>query len=71
MTLWAYPRVVAGSSQTLMPTLAFPLKRVVRGLKVIISKEGVGEDEVLKSDRGAGVSSFPSSHLRFFDPGVM
>ena len=39
-------------------------------MKVIISREFVGEDGVPKRDKGAGVSSFPSSSLRFFDPGV-
>ena len=63
-----------GSSRVVLNTLAnlaFPLKRVVRGLKVIISREGVGEDEVPKSNRGARVSSFPSSSLHLFDPAVM
>ena len=68
MTLWAHPK--AGSSQTLLPTLPFPLERVVGGEKVIILREGVGEDRVPKRDRGVGVSSFPSSSLCFFDPGV-
>ena len=31
---------------------------------------GVGEDGVPKRDKGVGVSSFPSSSLRFFDLGV-
>ena len=30
----------------------------------------MGEDGVPKRDKGAGVSSFPSSSLRFFDLGV-
>ena len=50
MTLWARPRAVAGSYQTLLPTLAFPLEHVVGGLKVIILREGVGEEGVPKSD---------------------
>ena len=59
ITLWAHPRVVVGSSQTLLPTLPFPLEQMVGGVKVIISREGVGEDGVPKRDKGAGVSSFP------------
>ena len=38
--------------------------------EVIISREGVEEDGVPKIDKGAGVSSFPSSSLRFFDSRV-
>ena len=59
ITLWAHPRVLEGSSQTLLPTLPFPLEQMVGGVKVIISREGVGEDGVPKRDKGAGVSSFP------------
>ena len=61
---------MAGFSQTLLPALFFPLERVVGGVKVIMSKEGVGEDGVPKRDKGAGVSSFPSPSLHFFDPRV-
>lgn len=39
-------------------------------MKVIISKEEVGEDGVPKRDKGAGVLSFSSSNLRFFDLGL-
>ena len=38
--------------------------------EVIISKEGVEEDGVPKIDKGAGVSSYPLSSLRFFDSRV-
>nr|POF00123.1 hypothetical protein CFP56_19085 [Quercus suber] len=61
---------MAGSSQTLFPTLIFPLERVVGGEMVIISSEGVEEDGVPKRDKEVGVSSLPLSNLRFFDPGV-
>ena len=43
---------------------------MVRGVKVIISREGVGEDGVPNRDKGTIVSSVPSSSLRFFDLGV-
>ena len=59
-----------GSSQALLPTLPFPLEWVVGGVEVIILREGVGENRVPKSDKGAGVSSFPLSSLRFIDLGV-
>ena len=39
MTLGAHLKVVAGSSQTLLPTLPFPWEQVVGGVKVIISRE--------------------------------
>ena len=70
ITLWAHPRVVVGSSQTLLPTLPFPLEQMVGGVKVIISREGVGEDGVPNRDKGAAVLSFPSSSLRFFNLGI-
>ena len=63
-----------GKSKVLPNTLtnfSLPFRCVVGVLKVIISREGMGEDGVPKSDRGVGVSSFPSSSLRFFDPGVI
>ena len=40
ITLWAQPIAVIGSSQTLLPTLPFPLARVVEGEKQVTSKDG-------------------------------
>ena len=61
---------MVGSFQTFWLTLPFPLERVVEGLVVIILREGVGEDRVPNRDKGAEVSSIPSSSLRFFNLGV-
>ena len=66
MMLWACPRAVARFSQMLFPALLFSLERVVGGMKVIISREGVGEDGVPKMDERAVVLPFPSFNLRFF-----
>ena len=39
-------------------------------MKVIISREGVGEDGVLKMDEGVVISPFPSFNLCFFESEV-
>lgn len=43
---------------------------MVGGVKVIISREGIGEDGICKRDKGARVSSLPLSNLHFFDLAV-
>ena len=43
MTLCAWPKAVAGSSHTLIPTLPLPLARVSGGVTTVISRDRVGE----------------------------
>lgn len=47
ITLWAHPRAVTGSSQTLFPTLPFPFEWVMGGVEAVISIVGVGDDGII------------------------
>ena len=47
MTLWAQPTVVVGTTQTLFPTLPFPLEQVMRGV--------VADEESVVTTFGEGV----------------
>ena len=44
--LCAQPRVVVGSSHTLIPILPLPFARVIGGVTTITSKDEVGEEGV-------------------------
>ena len=67
ITLWAQPNAVAGSSQTLLPTLHFPFERVVGGVKAVTFKDGVGEDGAINMDGRIAVSLFSSPSFLFFE----
>jgi len=48
LVIWNHVvRAVIGSSQMLVPVLPFPFESVVRGVKVVTSRDGVREDEVI------------------------
>ena len=68
--LWAWPIAVAGSFQTLLPTLPFPLAQVVGGEKLVTSKDGVGEEEAIWTGGRAAASLFSSPNFLFLESAV-
>ena len=63
---------MAESSQTLFPTLPFPLERVIRGATAdegsiaTTFEEGVGETEAWNKAKGVGPSNFPLPIFHLF-----
>ena len=70
ITLCTQPKVVAGLSHTLIPTLDLPLPRVNGGVVVVTSNDRVGEEGAVWTGGRAKVLAFLSLSFLFFESEV-